>query len=800
MRIHVLSAAAAVEPALTDDQGRFELTLAPQRALRIRIAKAGFVTQIVTSSRLPARLDVTLPRAAVLSGSVVSSSGEPLSASVSLQRSGAVESPTGTRPFFLTQATTNDRGEFRLSGLPAGQYSVKMPGFQSSVSLQRGEESSLAIAGPEPLQLTTLPATVSEIAAEVARSAGEKGLVMMPSGGKGSLRGRVVGSDQQPLPGIHVSLIRTSAGPTVMTAAMFSDGQGVFVIDGLPAGDYRLSLSSQGYALSTADLAAYEKPITLEDGERRELTDFVLRKTAVISGRIMGPTGLPARGIIVRATPGQARTISAEDGRYELTAVAPGALRVTASSSVVGMASTGNGVMVMEGTSRAPSRTGTMTVGEGQRADGVDLVLQSRRVIAGTIVDANGDPVEGLLVQALDLAPASTRSVSAQARTDDRGRYRLQMARPGTYYVTAVDDHPVNERSGPDAAAGTRRYYPGRASLSESVPVRLSTQSDALGVDLVFAPAPGTGVRGFAFQSSGEPIRGTALLMVRSRAGMPTLELQRASIEQGGAFEFLDVPPGDYVVQIIGGSTLGSTREYGVQPVRVDGRETKTLVIQTVAGSTVAGHVVFDGELPSTASAASFKLSVVPADPSASPVGLTPRAVISSSWIFEVNSLFGPARIAATAPDGWWLRSILVDGVNIAETSFDFGVTEETRSDAEVVFASGAATIAGRVVDANGRPVVDATALVFPADAARDIASSQFLRVLRSGAGGSFNAANLRPGEYLAVATDATSDDVRDARAVGVDRLNALLPYARHVTVGVGQRQSVDLTLVENVD
>jgi hypothetical protein len=98
-----MSAPAASEPALSDDDGRFEMRVPAQRQLRIRIAKAGFVTQIVTSSRPPDQLAVTLPRAAVLTGHVLSASGEPVITSVSVQRSSAEEPPIGTRPFFFTR-------------------------------------------------------------------------------------------------------------------------------------------------------------------------------------------------------------------------------------------------------------------------------------------------------------------------------------------------------------------------------------------------------------------------------------------------------------------------------------------------------------------------------------------------------------------------------------------------------------------------------------------------------------------------------------------------------------------------
>src|SRR5512134_1647452 len=53
------------------------------------------------------------------------------------------------------------------------------------------------------------------------------------------------------------------------------------------------------------------------------------------------------------------------------------------------------------------------------------------QVVRGTVVDATGRPVPGVVVGLVD----STQAIVARSLTNDRGEYRVAAPRPGTYFL-----------------------------------------------------------------------------------------------------------------------------------------------------------------------------------------------------------------------------------------------------------------------------------------------------------------------------------------------------------------------------
>ena len=116
-------------------------------------------------------------------------------------------------------------------------------------------------------------------------------------------------------------------------------------------------------------------------------------------------------------------------GRYTLVVTKPGYVRTA------------------YGAKRA-DRPGTpITIGEGQRIDGIALTIIRGSVIAGTVRDELGQPAPGVAVRVMQyrmmngeraLAPAATLSGPFGETTDDRGMYRVFGLAPGEYVVTAT--------------------------------------------------------------------------------------------------------------------------------------------------------------------------------------------------------------------------------------------------------------------------------------------------------------------------------------------------------------------------
>ena len=315
---------------------------------------------------------------------------------------------------------------------------------------------------------------------------------------------------------------------------------------------------------------------------------------------------------------------------------------------------------------------------------------------------------------------------------------------------------------------------------------------------LAFVPPRGARINGLAVLSSGEPVNGTALLRVSARSGLPIPQPQTVRIT-GGRFEFHDVAPGDYVLQVLGKREWLVSEEFGAHSVAIRDAVTTSVNIRTSAGSTLAGKIVFeDAEPPATTSG--VKLAAYPTDPDATPVaGVEPTLAqhlqIRPNWTFELNNVFGPNRVSATVPDGWWLKSITVGGTNVADEPFPFGQMDRTQTDVEVVLARGTATLSGRALDGT-QPVADYSVVAFSTDPSRIFPRSRHMGLARPDQDGRFTLSQLPPGDYWVAAVDAVSGDATSGEWQTPEVLNSLLPSARRVTVGRGQSATVDLRLV----
>jgi hypothetical protein len=512
-----------------------------------------------------------------------------------------------------------------------------------------------------------------------------------------------------------------------------------------------------------------------------------------IAGRVTDPSGRldSVRLQLESVADGTGRrylamTSADATGRYEFGALQAGTYTVTVQvpNNLVG-----RGGLVRSAVIR-----------NGERLDGFDFEVPLSSVITGTIIDDWGDPVEGLSVQAWRLGISEGRPVVQPAetararRTDDRGTYRIYGLLPGTYYVVAIDEASGEVVSNLGLKAKARRYAPGTPSLAQAAPLRVDRGQELSGVNIRWEPLRGARIGGIARLSTGEPVNGTALLMVSTPPGAPVSFPQAASIGSGGTFEFRDVPPGEYVVQVLAKRQWGVSEEFGTRRVSVQGAGTAALTIVTAGGSSMTGRIVFEGG-PAPATSSGFHLTAHPSDPEASPAAgiegsLTARAQIRPNWEFQMTNLFGANRIAAQAPEGWWLKSITIDGINAADDPYTF-TSGRAPSDVEILFVRGTATLAGRLMDANNQPVPDHPVVVLSTDPSRIYPGSRHMALARTAQDGSFALSAVPPGDYWIAPMDAADAGESPDEWQNPDALNRALPSAVRVTLTGARRASV---------
>ena len=139
-QVRISSPDIGSKTAFTDAQGRYEFQKLPAGRFNVSVSKSGFVTMQYGQTRpfepgrpidlvdaqVMEKADVALPRGSVVSGRILDEFGEPVAdANVAGMR---MQYSSGKRRLVSSgrASTTNDLGQFRLFGLPPGEYYVSV--------------------------------------------------------------------------------------------------------------------------------------------------------------------------------------------------------------------------------------------------------------------------------------------------------------------------------------------------------------------------------------------------------------------------------------------------------------------------------------------------------------------------------------------------------------------------------------------------------------------------------------------------------------------------------------------------
>jgi hypothetical protein len=437
-----------------------------------------------------------------------------------------------------------------------------------------------------------------------------------------------------------------------------------------------------------------------------------------------------------------------------------------------------------------------LSVFAGSAPRSLDILLSGGGAVSGMIVDAAGEPFQGVSVRALQVRREHERSVARafgwQRVTDDRGRYRLFGLAPGSYLIVASLDAAEFDERGALVTGFAPQYFPGTAHVAAAQSLLVEADVDLSGADFTFAASPVVRVTGRALDAIGQPLVGRVQLSVSQRSGAIATEPRVARTGPGGSFELVDVAPGDYVIHAAADAGFGGPPEFGFEYVTVTERDATPAVIPTSRGATLEGRFVVEGMQNPPMRA--FSLHAAPTDLDRSPLnGRGPQGLaIHDDGRFYVTGLHGPMRLSVpnTLP-GWYLKSITIGGLDVTDASYDFGRDETTVGDAQVVLSNSAATIAGWIErQSDSRPA--AAVIAFSTSRNYWFTGSRHIRRASSDAKGSFDVTNLPPGEYFVVAVDASLP--LDLQAP--DTLESLVPRAARVTAREGAVSEVTLRLI----
>jgi hypothetical protein len=440
-----------------DLDGWFEFTDLAAGSYRVSASKGNYVTLEygqrrafqrgtpieLTDGQVADRIQIVLPRGAVLSGVLRDDVGDPATGvRVTAMRPQYRDGRRALVPVG-TAVDTNDRGEYRLYGLPPGSYFVS--------ALPSRPNLAIPLLSAPTGAPTYYPGTINEAEAErvsvtIAEERALADLTLVPSR-LVKITGTATNSSGGPAQTVMLVSAAQMSSPTSppgMTMGVVRP-DGSFQLTNVAPGEYAImSMSNAG----TADQEIVAMPLTVA-GE--DITGVVVQTTTGYraTGQILFdpgpvPPGLTPAKLMLVAAPASPTSMSGtigrgtinEDWTFEIRGLA-GPRRFQFGPGLPA------GWMIQSVYSGATDITDQPLDVSGE-IDGVVITLTSRGAsLSGSVTDDRSTPIADCTVVIFpdDTTlgpPASTRFLRA-VRPNAAGQFRAERLPAATYLVVAVD-------------------------------------------------------------------------------------------------------------------------------------------------------------------------------------------------------------------------------------------------------------------------------------------------------------------------------------------------------------------------
>jgi uncharacterized GH25 family protein len=449
-----------VAKTTTDQDGRFRITNVPAGSFNLSAFAPAFVFDDRTSwgqdgkrmtispGEVIEGVDVALKRGGVITGKVSDSTGQPVvEERVTLN---SIDEPGRQGgdfdPMDWQSAQTDDRGVYRIFGVPEGRYiaSVGEPPNQRSASVGRGNAYYPMTFHPGVTDGSK--ATVIELAAG-AESTGVD--IVLGCVEKGfTVKGRIVDAETgKPLSNILYGYGVYYEGTGIGAIGRFgdrSDPQGNFHLDGVPPNHYAVFVVTESdyysdltpFDVTAADVSGLE--IKVRRGS--SLTGVAVLEGSRDRDAAEKLAGLRIRAFILSTEPGSPFSNPSKigpDGSFRITGLRPGKVRL----SIGGYPPPKGFALTRVERDGVEQRDGSFEITAGEEVSSVRVTIAY-----GTAVVRGQLKITGrALPQGARFSVRLKRAVSESTRpdwwteADDRNRFLFEDLPAGDYELTVTD-------------------------------------------------------------------------------------------------------------------------------------------------------------------------------------------------------------------------------------------------------------------------------------------------------------------------------------------------------------------------
>jgi uncharacterized GH25 family protein len=380
---------------------------------------------------------------------------------------------------------------------------------------------------------------------------------------------------------------------------------------------------------------------------------------------------------------------------------------------------------------------------DGQSMKGVVFKLSPQSVIAGRVLDEDGEPVANVQVRAFRKEyRGATKEWSqvSNGQTTDIGEYRLANLSPGQYLVATEtnNNQMMNQSYGAEPLPEkpemvyTSTYYPNGLDSTAAAPIDVAPAAEVRGIDIRLRKVQVFRVRGKIVSPPGAPA--VAPVMLTHKDGTGSVRGMAQARTQDGRFEIRGVAPGSYYASArVGGA---NQQLLAVAPLEVGNNHVDGLVLTLSPGAEIPGSV----RLAEKDAQVSFTNLSVFVRPVGFVMGGSGRGKVGDDMKFVVHNVAG-LRFAANVsglPENCFVQSIKYGGQEVTDAGVDLAAATQL----EVVISATAGSVTGVVMDKDGKPVVSAIVVLIP----KDETSRKWEN--NTDETGGFTFKGLKPGDY----------------------------------------------------
>jgi hypothetical protein len=501
----------------TDDRGRFSFAALPAGNAQVIASKPSYVTTyygarspgstqgvpVALTNGQASAINVRLARGGVIAGTVSDESGRPMPG-VGVRVQLITTSSSGQRSFRSATAgalvpTTDDRGAFRIYGLPAGTFVVSAQprllvpgevGRTTAAEVQWAERTIAGTPGSAAVPTDSAPprgpsAAYANVYFPSAVTLADAGVITLAAGQErgginlrmqfvttARLQGTVTLPDGRPAAGVPVSvLLKDEANPDAERArALFEAGltaarpapsatDGTFSLSGIEPGDYYVLARTGGPGLPGARIADRMWAMTELRVDGTNIDGVALRLAPAVSlaGRVVfAGSGTPpaGRGLSAAVRPVDVRGISGQlptrplstDLAFQIDGIVPAVYIFAATIPGWTMTSA-----ILNGRDVADT---PFDIPAGATTSGLIVTFTDRPAeVSGVLYDAAGRPTSDLSIVLFAADPAmwfnGSRRTRPIVRPASDGRFTFSGLVSGGYLLAALTDVSPNDLNDP---------------------------------------------------------------------------------------------------------------------------------------------------------------------------------------------------------------------------------------------------------------------------------------------------------------------------------------------------------------